>query len=75
VYSEEFATFDLTRNLMHVPRVLSSQYWFNPAIGISGAKNWGLQAIIQPVPEPSTCALALVGVAAILALRARKKLT
>jgi hypothetical protein len=72
VLSEQFATFDLTRNLIHAPRVATLMYWFNPAIGIADAKNWGLQAIIQPVPEPSTYALAAIGVIGLLAFRRRK---
>lgn len=39
---------------------------------ITGVGNFGIRAIIRPVPEPSTYALAAIGAVALLAIRRRK---
>ena len=46
--------------------------WFEAWIGILDSGNFGIRAIIQPVPEPSTCALAALGFIGLLATRRRK---
>jgi hypothetical protein len=46
--------------------------WLPFTLGMPGAGGLGIRAIIQPVPEPSTFALAAISVVAILAVSRRK---
>jgi hypothetical protein len=48
--------------------------WVETHIGVSNPGNFGIRAIIQPVPEPSTCALAALGAIALLFAWRRKSL-
>jgi hypothetical protein len=45
--------------------------WFT--LGYSGGGNMGIRVIIEPVPEPSTYALAAIGAVALLAVLRRKR--
>jgi hypothetical protein len=64
---------DLLRSLIHVPSAGGSVTWVPPALFISGEMDWGIRAIIQPVPELSSYAPAAIGAIALLAVR-RKNL-
>jgi hypothetical protein len=47
--------------------------WLPWPAGVTGGGDFGIRAIVQPVPEPSTYALAAIGVVALLAVRRRKR--
>jgi hypothetical protein len=66
---------DYQRNLIHIEETNTNLYpdWFPVGIGVSRAGDWGIRAIIQPVPEPSTYALAAIGAVTLLAVRRRKR--
>jgi hypothetical protein len=53
----------------------SPAYWHEIREVFLSQTSWGIRAIIQPVPEPSTYALAAIGLAAIFAVRRTKALT
>lgn len=45
--------------------------WFPFTLAIRGGGDLGIRAIIQPVPEPSSCVLAAMGVVVLLGVRRR----
>jgi hypothetical protein len=51
--------------------ILGNNIWVPFTIAIAGGGDLGLRAIIQPVPEPSTCALAVFSVIALLTVGRR----
>jgi hypothetical protein len=70
-----FILIDETRipgGLFNFAAFEGSSRWIPFTLGISGGGEMGIRAIIQPVPEPSTYALAAIGVVALLAFRRRK---
>lgn len=52
--------------------LIEGRLWVGFSIAFTGGGDLGLRAIIRPVPEPSTYALAAMGVVALLAVKRRK---
>jgi len=59
-------------SLDNFAKLTSSTNWFPFTLGISSAGDFGIRAIIQPVPEPSTYVMGAMGIVALLALRWRR---
>lgn len=62
-------TFEF-RDLAFLPS--RPQFWNPLLLATSDTGNFGIRAIIQPVPEPSACALAALGIVGLLAAHRRK---